>query len=67
MKGVSGGMQWTIITIIVGAAAVVLLIIFMTSAGKAITGSLGGLIEAFSNVMCSVIGRLPLVGTFMGC
>lgn len=67
MKGVSGGMQWTIITIIIGAVAIALFIIFMTSAGKSVTGMLGGLIDSFSQVMCSVIGRMPLVGIFMGC
>jgi hypothetical protein len=67
MKAVAGGMKWTIITIIVGIIAIALLIIFMTSAGKSITGMLGDLIDSFGNVMCSVIGRMPLVGVFMGC
>ena len=67
MKGVSGGMQWTIITIIIGAVAIALFIIFMTSAGKSVTAMFGSLIDSFSQIMCSVIGRMPLVGTFMGC
>lgn len=67
MKGVSGGMQWTIITIIIGAVAIALFIIFMTSAGKSVTAMFGSLTDSFGQVMCSVIGRMPLVGVFMGC
>ena len=67
MKGVSGGMQWTIISIIIGIIAIALLIIFMTSAGKSVTGLFSGLVSAFTNMICNVIGKMPLVGVFMGC
>jgi len=67
MKGVTGGMNWFIISVIIGIIAVVLLYIFMTGAGKAVLEIFPGLIDAASRMMCTVIGRAPLIGTFMGC
>jgi hypothetical protein len=67
MKAVSGGMLWTIITIVVGIVAIALLVIFVTGAGNAIVGMFSGLVDAFSKLTCTIIGRIPLVGSYMGC
>jgi len=67
MKAVSGGMLWTVITIIVGIVAVVLLVVFVLGAGNSVVGMFSGLVTSFSKLTCSIIGRIPLVGTFMGC
>jgi hypothetical protein len=67
MKGVTGGMKWFIISVIIGIVAVVLLYIFMTGAGNAVLGIFPGLIDAAGQMMCTVIGRAPLIGIFMRC
>jgi Flp pilus assembly pilin Flp len=67
MKAVSGGMLWTVITIVVGIVAIALLIVFVTGAGNAVVGMFSGLTDAFSRLTCTIIGRIPLVGSLMGC
>ena len=67
MKAVSGGMLWTVITIVVGIVAIALLVIFVTGAGNAIVGMFSGLVDSFGKLTCTIIGRMPLVGVFMGC
>ena len=67
MKAVSGGMLWTVITIVVGIVAIALLIVFVTGAGNAFIGMFSGLVDSFSKLTCTIIGKMPLVGGIMGC
>ena len=63
-KAVFGGMTWTIIAIIIGIAAVALLYLFMTEAGKSITDQFGGMVDSFKGTVCGLVGP---AGIFMGC
>ena len=65
MKGVIGGMQWTIIAIIIGAIAIALLALFMTSLGKEVVALFGGFVNAFTETIANIIGRIPIFGTFL--
>jgi len=67
MKAVTGGSLWVVISILVGIVAVALLIIFVTGAGNAFIGMFSGLVDSFSKLTCTIIGKMPLVGGIMGC
>jgi len=65
MKGVTGGMKWTIISIVIGIIAVALLWLFLTGAGKAMIAIFPGLIDAAMSMVSTIIGRIPLIGPFL--
>jgi hypothetical protein len=67
MKGVTGGINWTIIGLIVGMVAIALLILFTTTAGKAVSSMFSGLVDSFAQLVCTIVGRIPLIGIFMKC
>ncbi len=63
-KGVTGGMLWVIVTIIIGIVAIALLWLFIFGGSEKIAGEFGNLIDVFQGVICGIIGPL---GFLLGC
>ena len=67
MKGVTGGMQWTIAALVIGGLAAALFFLIITGYGNTIVGMFSTFINAGGQFMCTIMGKIPLIGIFSGC
>jgi hypothetical protein len=67
MKGVSGGLMWTIAALVIGGLAAAFFFLIITGYGKEIVGMFSSFINAGGQLVCTIMGRIPLIGIFSGC